>query len=79
MLGAGVGLAVFLADRADTRTERCFRIVTAVVFWPLYVPVLLHVARPVPAPNEHEPLDDMAMGIAQADGELQAALGSLRG
>ena len=79
MIGAGVGLAVYLADRAGTRAERCFRVATAVPFWPLYVPVLLHAARPVSAPNEVEPLDDMAAGIAQVDGELQAALGSLRG
>ena len=79
MMGAGVGLAVYLADRAGTRIERCFRIVTAVAFWPLYVPVLLHAARPVSAPNELEPLDDMAAGIAQVDGELQVALSSLRG
>ncbi len=79
MIGAGVGLAVYLADRADTRTERCFRIVTAVPFWPLYVPVLLRAAGPVSVPNEFEPLDDMAAGIAQVDCELQAALGSLRG
>ncbi len=79
MMGAGVGLAVFLTDRAGTRTERCFRVATAVPFWPLYVPVLLHAARPVPLPKEIEPLDDMAAGIAQVDCELQSALGSLRG
>jgi hypothetical protein len=79
MIGAGVGLAVYLADRASTRTERCFRVVTAVPFWPLYVPVLLSGAKPPPASNECEPTDDLAMSIAQVDCELQAALGSLRG
>jgi hypothetical protein len=79
MVGAGVGLAVYLADRAGTWTERCFRVVTAVPFWPLYVPVLLHGDPPVADPNKLEPVDDMAAGIAQVDGELQAALGSLRG
>jgi hypothetical protein len=79
MLGAGVGLAVYLADRAGTRTERHIRMVTAVLFWPLYVPVLLRAAGPASAPNEHELLDDMAAGIAQVDCELQAALGSLGG
>src|SRR5438132_464978 len=78
MIGAGVGLAVYLADCAGTRTERCFRVVTAVPFWPLYVPVLLR-AKPASAPNTIEPVDDMAMSIAQVDCELQAALGSLRG
>ena len=79
MIGAGVGLAVYFADRADTRAERCFRVVTAVPFWPLYVPVLLHAARPISVPDETVPIDDMAAVIAQVDGELQAALGSLRG
>jgi hypothetical protein len=79
MIGAGVGLAVYLADGAGTWTERCFQVVTAVPFWPLYVPVLLDAARAASTPNELEPLDDMAAGIAQVDGELEAALGSLRG
>jgi hypothetical protein len=79
MVGGGVAVAVYLADRAGTRTERCFRVVTAVPFWPLYVPVLLRAAGPLAVPNELGPLDDMAAGIAQVDYELQAALSSLRG
>jgi hypothetical protein len=79
MMGAGVGLAVYLADRAGTRAERCFRVVTAVPFWPLYVPVLLRAGATVPVRNEAESLDDMAAGIAQVDSDLQAALGSLGG
>ena len=79
MMGAGVGLAVYLADRAGTRAERCFRVVTAVPFWPLYVPVLLRAGESVSSPKELEPLDDMAAGIAQVDCELQAALSSLGG
>ena len=79
MIGAGVGLAVYLADRAGTRSERRFRVATAVPFWPLYVPMLLRSAGPASAPNEVEPVDEMAAGIAQVDCELQAALGSLRG
>jgi hypothetical protein len=79
MIGAGVGLAVYIADLAGTRSERSFRVVTAVPFWPLYVPVLLSGVKPALAPNELERLDDLAMSIAQVDCELQAALGSLRG
>jgi hypothetical protein len=79
MVGAGVGLAVYLADGAGTRTERCFRVLTAMLFWPLYVPMLLRAVGPVSRPNEPEPADEMAAGIAQVDCELQAALGSLRG
>jgi hypothetical protein len=78
MIGAGVGVAVYLADRTGTM-ERSFRVITAVLFWPLYVPVLLQGARPIAASNEQVASDEMATVIAQVDGELQAALGSLRG
>jgi hypothetical protein len=79
MIGAGVGLAVFLADRSGPRGERCFRVATAVPFWPLYVPTLLRAAEPAQVPNELALRDDMAARIDQVDGELQTALGSLRG
>lgn len=79
MLGFGVGLAVLLGERVGTRIERTFRVVTAVLFWPLYLPVLLHSANSASVATEPEPLDDLAAGIAQVDCELQAALGTLRG
>jgi hypothetical protein len=79
MIGAGVALAVYFADHADTKTERGFRVATAVLFWPLYVPVLLQGAPQASTNNEPELDDDMAMAIAQVDSELQAALGSMRG
>jgi len=79
MIGTGMAWAVYLAGGAGTRAERCFRVLTAVPFWPLYVPVVLRPVGPVAAANAPEPLDDMAAGIAQVDGELQAALSSLGG
>jgi len=79
MVGAGIAFAVYLADRAGTPAERCFRVLTALPFWPLYVPVLFCPQGPASAANGPEPLDDMAVAIAQVDGELQAALGSLGG
>lgn len=79
MIGAGVGLSVYLTDSGRSWNERTFRVMTAVLFWPLYVPVLLRRARQDSASVELEPMDDMAAGIAQVDSELQAALGSLRG
>jgi hypothetical protein len=79
MAGVGVAGAVYLADQAATRAERCFRVVTAVPFWPLYVPVLLRARAAVAEPEPSETVDDMAAGIAQVEGELQAALGSLGG
>lgn len=79
MIGGGVGLAVYLADRGGTRTAAWVRVVTAVPFWPLYVPVLLRVSGPISVDNEQERPDEMAAAIAQVDSELQTALGSLRG
>src|SRR3954451_9465921 len=79
MIGAGVALAVYLADCSGTSRERCFRVATAIPFWPLYVPVLLQTSQPAVTSNELKPLDDMTAAIAQVDCELQAALGSLRG
>jgi hypothetical protein len=79
MIGAGVALAVYLADRSGSRSERCFRVLTALPFWPLYVPVLLRGAEPAPSPGDHVPHDDMDAAIAQVDDELQTALASLRG
>jgi hypothetical protein len=56
-----------------------FRLLTAVPFWPLYVPVLFCPQGPVSAPDGPDPRDDIARAIAQVDGELQATLGSLGG
>ena len=79
MMGTAMAFAVYVADRAATRTERSFRVLTAVVFWPLYVPLLLRVKAPPAPPVRCEPLDHIALAIAQVDGELHAALGSLGG
>ncbi len=79
MIGAGVGMAIYLTALAGTRAECCFRVTTAVAFWPLYVPVLLQSTRTPSMATEPEPLDEMAASINQVDCELQTALGSLRG
>lgn len=78
VIGVGVAGAVHLAGGPG----RWFRVVTAVPFWPLYLPVLLSPNRasefnrsdPTPAPH-----DDLAAAIARVDDELAAALGSLDG
>jgi hypothetical protein len=78
VIGVGVAGAVYLAGGPG----RWFRVVTAVPFWPLYVPVLLTPTRTsetesslsVPTPH-----DALAAAIARVDNELAAALGSLDG
>jgi hypothetical protein len=77
VIGTGVAAAVYLSGGPS----RWFRVVTAVPFWPLFVPVLLTASQPtesnlspVATPN-----DELAAAIARVDNELAAALGSLDG
>src|SRR5262245_11209973 len=81
VIGTGVAGAVYLAETAG-HSGRWFRVVTAVPFWPLYLPLLLAPGRQgadrLPA-LPSAPHDDVAAAIAQVDTELQAALGSLEG
>jgi hypothetical protein len=83
LIGAGVAIAVFLSGASPRPLYRWFGIVTALPFWPFYVPVLL--ARPPAGPDERPatpavpPADEMAAAIRQVDEELEAALSSLDG
>ena len=81
LVGLSVATAVFLTERATPRRS-AFRAGTAVVFWPLYLPILLAGRGPnetAPPSTPHEPCDEMATAIGQAEAELDAALGSLDG
>ena len=59
LIGAGVATAVFLSDSGRSRWSRRFRVATAVIFWPLYLPILLSQPRVGPisksAPAECPP------------------------
>ena len=44
LIGAGVSVAVLLSEGERSSAERSFQTVTAVLFWPLFLPVLL-IAR----------------------------------
>src|SRR6185295_1591738 len=64
------------------RARGAFVAVTAVLFWPLYLPLLL--AAPAPrtataAQPQTQPQDEMASAIAQVELELDTALSSLDG
>jgi hypothetical protein len=86
LMGVGVGAAILLQDNVLTGSERLFRVLTAVVFWPIYVPVLLQGsaadnATPtrdgaVPKPSAR-PRDEMDAAIEQVEAELDAAMNSL--
>jgi hypothetical protein len=82
VIGAGVAGAVYLAGPAGRAPGRWFLVATAVVFWPLYLPVLLAPGRAGtggPSLAGAAPHDDLAVAIGQVDAELEAALGSLDG
>lgn len=86
MFGLAVAVAAQVNDRHRPWGERLFRAVSAVLFWPLYVPILLaprETATAVPgmagAVETPEPTDEMALAIAQVETELDTALTSLDG
>src|SRR5260370_38003445 len=83
LLGAGVAVAVYVSATGNRSGQRFFGVVTAIPFWPLYVPVLLaRASSPVaekPPLAEAPPKDEMTSAIAQVDAELEAALNSLDG
>jgi hypothetical protein len=83
MAGAGVAAAVFLTAPGGHPGARIFQMVTAVIFWPLYLPVLLaattnreRASQPAPPTA---PADELASVITQVDAELDGALQSLDG
>lgn len=80
LMGAGVAAAVALAE-GRPGGERVFRVLAAVFFWPLFVPLLLSGPARPPRPQQERGRseDEIDAGIARADEELAAALGSLKG
>jgi hypothetical protein len=83
VVGIGVAVAVYLSAEISKPADRWFRVVSAVPFWPVYIPILLAPAGK-PSCNSTEvsppePPDEMAVAIHQVDAELEAALGSLDG
>ena len=80
VVGAGVAGAVYLTQRAGGLPARWFPVATAVLFWPLYLPVLLSSGRTgTGASAGTPPRDELTAAIGQVDAELGAALGSLDG
>lgn len=82
LIGFGVATAVFLSDSRQGRLMPVFRLATAVVFWPLYVPILLSGSRPLAQPEAAPSQcdrDTMSQAIAQVEAELETALSSLDG
>ena len=82
VIGLGVAAAVFLSDSRQGGLLPMFRLATAIVFWPLYLPMLLAARRagtqPETARVPHA-VDAMARSISQVEAELETALASLDG
>jgi hypothetical protein len=81
LAGAGVAAAVYLRHGNGSRSQRAFRVATALVFWPLYVPLLLAGENrgSAASPPAEAPTDDLTGAIAQVERELDAALAGLAG
>jgi hypothetical protein len=87
LFGVAVGAAIYLSGGAASG-ERWFRSLTAILFWPLYLPVLLRqpAEKTTERPCEHEltpdvfgKKDEISIAIRQVEAELDLALGSLEG
>ena len=83
VVGVGVAVAVYLSAARPSITQLWFQMVTAILFWPMYLPILLAAPRQ-PSENSQPQLcsvpdDDMSAAIAQVDAELESALSSLDG
>jgi len=81
VIGAAVAVAVHLTPDAVGIRQRVFRTLSAIVFWPLYLPVLLArpASPPEPVKSASVPRDEIAAAIAQVEAELDLALASLDG
>jgi hypothetical protein len=81
VIGTGVAGAVYLTWGGDRGMSRWFVVATAVLFWPLYLPMLLAKGASVREPFviTTDPNDELTAAIAQVDSELEAAFGCLDG
>ncbi len=85
-LGLGVGVAIGLKERSSSPLNYLGKPLAAVLFWPLFVPLLMESDRqPLDAFERgmKSPLlvsdDALSQAIQQVEGELDAALDSLQG
>jgi hypothetical protein len=79
LVGAVVAVAMYLSDDGGSR-QVMFLLPTAVLFWPLYLPVLLSgPAKRVEVVRQPVKVDEMTTAIAQVELELQTAMASLDG
>jgi len=79
VIGAAVATALFLSPDGGPAGERALRALSAWLFWPLYLPLLL-VPRVVPEATVSSSMrSDLDAAISQVERELEAAWKSLDG
>jgi len=84
-VGVGVAVAMWLADQSESIVQRCGKFAAAVLFWPMFLPLLLGgnngaaetVSDEVTMPRRPDPEDEMTQAVRQVEAELEAALASL--
>lgn len=86
LIGLAVAVTVAVTSDHERRGQRIFQTTSAVLFWPIYLPILLSrsataevdpTAAAVPVVDE--PHDELSASIAQVENELDGALSSLDG
>lgn len=87
VIGIGVAAAIWIGSDSRSDTGYLFQTLTAPLFWPIYLPVLLTQRNhqngreilSIAESNSERTRDGMTSMIAQVEGELDAALRSLDG
>lgn len=74
LIGVAVVVALFLADRHRSPSERALYLSTALLFWPFYLPILLARPASVPVPSD----DEWSRTLAVVQRELDGALATLK-
>ena len=85
IVGVSVAIAIWLAGDAEPTTQRCGKSAAAVLFWPIFLPLLLGGDGNDPEPRDYEDAvtrrpeleDGMTLAVRQVESELAAALASL--
>src|SRR5258707_13895858 len=81
LVGGGVAVALFVTDRHQSPGERAFIVASALIFWPIFLPILLaQRSAPLPVlPESRRAKDEMDRAIDGVDADLSKALASLEG
>ena len=75
VIGSGVSVAVLASNSERSLLQRLFLAMTAILFWPIYLPVLLSGKQTDAATlHNQQPQDELSGLVIQVELELDAAL-----